>query len=95
MKLIGRKILVKMPEIKESALTLSDADKDAIAKQETKKWNELEVFMVGDEVTRVCAGDKVYIQSYVFSNGLQNVERVLVNGKVLMLFNEPDIAIVW
>ncbi len=87
-QLFGKRVLINIPEMKESKIQLSDADKELLQKEAIKKWSQLEVFAVGDEVDKVKAGDKVYVQAY----GLEGAERIDVAGSIKLLIKEFDIA---
>ena len=87
-QLFGKRVLINIPEMKESPIQLSDADKQALQKEAVKKWSQLEVFAVGDEVEKVKAGDKVYVQGH----GLESAERIDINGSMKLMVKEFDIA---
>jgi co-chaperonin GroES (HSP10) len=46
---------------------------------------------VGDEVEKVKAGDKVYVQTFA----LEGAEKIDLDGKIKLLVKEFDIAIVY
>jgi hypothetical protein len=56
-----------------------------------KKWTELEVFAIGEDVTVVVPGDKVYIST----SYLQSAERIIIGEEAKMMVLEFEIAIVW
>jgi hypothetical protein len=91
MKLQGRRVLVDIPEKKESAIELTEKDKAMIEEEEMKKWTHLTVHAVGVDVTSVYPGDKVYLTI----SAIQDAERVLINGEIKMMVNEGACAIIW
>lgn len=92
MKLQGKRILLNKPEFKKPSIELSDESREALEKEQMKNWLKIEVFAVGEEVTKVKPGDKVYIPSY----SLQNSEAIPFDEEVIkLLVNEAEVAIVW
>jgi hypothetical protein len=91
MKLRGRRVLVDIPEKKESAIELSEKDKAAIQESEMKNWTRLTVHAVGADVTEVKPGDKVYLAV----SAIQDAERVLIDEEIRLMVNEASIAIIW
>ena len=87
----GRRILIEVPKKKESVITLSEKDKDALMYEEMKAWNRLTIYAVGDKVEDVVAGDVVYIAV----SQLEHAEKVDIEGSVKLMLNEMDIAIIW
>ena len=91
MQLKGKRVLLNKPEVKESAIQLSEADKVALEMDMRKTWTKLEVYAIVDEVESVKVGDKVYIGI----TGLQASEAVELEGNMKLMVAERDIAIVW
>jgi len=91
MKLKGRRILLNVPEKKESVIQLSEKDQEDLLKAEYKKWQKLTVFAVGENVESVQVGDSVYLTI----SSLENAERIDIDGSPKMMVGEHDIAIVW
>jgi hypothetical protein len=91
MKLLGKRILINVPEIKKAAVELSPAQEAEREKEAIKKWTQLEVHSVGDEVEKVKAGDKVYVQTFA----LEGAEKIDLDGKIKLLVKEFDVAIVY
>jgi hypothetical protein len=87
----GKRILITIPEIKKSPVELSAKDEEAIMQEAMKKWQKLEIFAVGDEVTDLKKGDKVYIQTYALETG----EKIEIDGKIRILVPDNSIAIIW
>jgi hypothetical protein len=87
----GRRILVNQPEMKESAIELTEKDKAAIEQEAMKKWTRLEVFATGEEVSGVKAGDHVYISV----NAIKGAEVIEVEESIKLMLSEYDVAIVW
>jgi len=91
MKLLGKRILINVPEIEKAVIELSPAQEAEREKEAIKKWTQLEVHSVGDEVEKVKAGDRVYVQTFA----LEGAEKIDVDGKIKLLVKEFDIAIVY
>ena len=91
MKLLGKRILINVPEIEKAVRELSPAQEAEREKEAIKKWTQLEIHSVGDEVEKVKAGDKVYVQTFA----LEGAERIDLDGKIKLLVKEFDIAIVY
>ena len=91
MQLKGKRVLLNKPEMKESQFELSEADKMALEMDMRKTWTKLEVYAIGDEVSSVKVGDKVYMGI----TGLQASEAVELEDGMKLMVAERDIAIVW
>ena len=91
MKLLGKRILINIPEIKKASIELSPAQEAEREKEAIKLWTQLEVHSVGDEVEKVKAGDKVYVQTFA----LESAEKIEIDGVIKLLVKEFDIAIVY
>lgn len=87
----GRRVLVNQPEMKESAIQLSEADKASIEQEAMKKWTRLEVYAVGEEVTGVKKGDHIYASV----NAIKGAEVIEVEESIKLMLSEYDVAIVW
>ena len=87
----GRRILIEVPVKKESVITLSEKDQDALMYEAMKQWNRLTVYAIGDKVEDVKVGDVVYIAV----GQLEHAEKVDIDGSVKLMLNEMDIAIIW
>ena len=83
--------MVNQPEMKESAIQLSEADKAHIEQESMKKWTRLEVYAVGEDVTTLAAGDSVYVSV----NAIKGAEVIEVEESIKLMLSEYDIAIVW
>jgi hypothetical protein len=91
MRLLGKRILINVPEIEKAVIELSPAQEAEREKEAIKKWTQLEIHSVGDDVEKVKAGDKVYVQTFA----LEGAERIDLDGKIKLLVKEFDIAIVY
>jgi hypothetical protein len=91
MKLLGKRILLNIPARKESLIELTPETERQLDEEMIKKWTELEVFAVGEDVTAVVPGDKVYIST----SYLQSSERIIIGEETKMMVLEFEIAIVW
>lgn len=87
----GKRVLLTMPELKKSAVELSAKDEEMIMQEAMKKWLRLEIFAVGDEVTDVKVGDKVYVQTYALESG----EKIEIDGSIKLMVPDNAIAIIW
>ncbi len=87
----GKRVLVTIPELKKSSISISEKDEEMMMQDAMKKWQSLEVFAVGNEVEDVKKGDMVYAQSYALETG----EKVEVEGKMKILIPDNAIAIIW
>ncbi len=87
----GKRVLLTMPELKKSSVELSVKDEEAIMQEAMKKWLKLEVFAVGNEVTDVNVGDKVYVQTYALESG----EKIEIDGNIKLMVAESAISIIW
>ena len=59
----GKKVLITIPELKKSNISLSGADEEKIMADAMKKWQKLEVFATGTEVTDVKKGNMGMIKN--------------------------------
>jgi hypothetical protein len=91
MKLLGKRILINIPVIEKPIIELSPAQEAEREKEAIQKWTELEIHAVGDEVEKVKAGDKVYVQAF----GLESAEKIMIGSELKLLVKEFDIAIVY
>jgi hypothetical protein len=90
-KLRGKRVLITVPELKKSSIELTAKDEDMIMQEAMKKWQSLEVYAVGDEVTDVMRGSLVYVQTYALETG----EKIEIDGKMRIMVPDNSIAIVW
>jgi hypothetical protein len=91
MKLQGRRVLINVPQRKESVIELTAKDEEQIMQEAMKLWTKLEVYAVGDTVEKYKAGDIVYITT----GSLQNAEKVEIGDSMKLMVSEGDIAILW
>ena len=91
MKLLGKRILINIPVIEKAVIELSPMQEAEREREAIKKWTELEIHAVGDEVEKVKAGDKVYVQTFA----LEGAEKIDLDGSIKLLVKEFDIAIVY
>lgn len=90
MKVLGKRVLILKPEKTQSPVVLSPEAEAEMERELMLKWNALEVMSVGDEVTKVKEGDRVYV-----GTSIQHSELVTINEKIYFLVNEASILIVW
>jgi len=88
---MGRRVLVNVPQKKESVIELTAKDEEQIMQEAMKLWTRLEVYAIGDSVEKVKAGDKVYVTT----GSLQNAEKVELEDGMKLMLSEGDVAIVW
>jgi len=91
MKILRKIILLDKPEIEESVLQLSPEMQEEFERKQIAKWKKLRVFAVGDEVTKVVAGEEVYVSP----THLQTAELITVDGEEKIMIGEMHISIVW
>lgn len=91
MNLRGKRVLITVPEMKKTSIELSSKDEELIMQEAMKKWQKLEVYAVGDEVSNISVRDQVYIQTYAIESG----EKIEIEGRMRILVPENAIAIVW
>jgi len=87
----GPRVILTPPEIKKSVIEVEEKLQRQLMEKEMKKWFNLEVLAIGDEVKGVEVGDKVYVNP-IF---LQNAERIEIDGVERLIVRAADIAIVW
>jgi len=90
-KLLGPLILLNLPQINKPTLQLSEELERQWMEKEMQKFNKLEVFAIGTEVTGVEVGDSVTVNPLF----IRNAERVNIEGEDKVVIRYPDITIVW
>jgi hypothetical protein len=90
-KLLGPRVLLTMPQINKPTLQLSEELERQWMEKEMQKFNKLEVFAIGTEVTGVEVGDSVTVNPLF----IRNAERVNIEGEDKVVIRYPDITIVW
>lgn len=76
-KLLGPRILLNLPQINKPTLQLSEELERQWMEKEMQKFNKLEVFAIGTEVTGVEVGDSVTVNPLF----IRNAERVSIEGE--------------
>lgn len=87
----GARVILTPPVIKQSVIEVDDKLKRELMEKEMKKWHNLSVLAVGDEVVDIEPGDEVYVNP-IF---LHNAERIEIDGVERMILRAADISIVW
>lgn len=88
----GKRILLSKPYKEKSGIKLTTTQQSEIDAELMKKWSSLEVFAIGEDVTTIKPGDKVYISTYI----LQNAEILDLNDQgIKIMVGEQDVAIIW
>lgn len=87
----GKRVLLNKPQINDLGLELSPETKEQLMQEEMKKYTELEIFAVGDEVTDFKAGDLVYVSPAV----LAYAEILPIDGDDRIMIRDMDISIIW
>lgn len=92
-KLRGRKILINIPILDQpkTKLELSPETQAELDKEFAKKLTRLEVFAVGNLVEDIEVGDVVYIGG----SGLENAERIDINGEIKLMIDDYSANIIW
>lgn len=91
MKVMGSRVVLSIPPAPESTIELTEEVKQKMQVEFFTKLKSLEVYAVGEDVTKVKPGDKVYIPTSVASHS----DKCIINDEVKMIVGERDIAIVW
>jgi hypothetical protein len=91
MQLKGKRVLLEKPEMKESPIKLTEGAKEEIEKEAVKLWTSLTVSAIGDEVTSVKPGDKVFVSK----QAIQGCEVIQIEEKLQLIINEASIIIIW
>lgn len=91
MILVGKRVLLTKPVKKESAIALDAQTEASIENEMMKSWTALDVYQIGEDVTTLIPGDKVYVPTY----NLQQAEIVEVDGALRLMIGEFDVAIIW
>lgn len=86
----GKRVLIEKPVRPESGVILTEEAQASVDAEFMKSWTKLRVVAVGDEVTGVKTGDKVYVGS-----ALANSEIVEIEGYMFFIVYESNISIVW
>lgn len=86
----GKRILIEKPVRPESQVILGEDVQANLDAEFMKSWTKLRVVAVGDEVTSVKAGDKVYV-----GTALANCEVVDIEGYIFFIAYESNVAIIW
>ena len=86
----GKRILIEKPTRPESQVILTEEAQASLDNEFMKSWTKLRVVAVGDEVTSVKAGDKVYV-----GTALANCEVVDIEGYIFFIAYESNVAIIW
>jgi hypothetical protein len=87
----GQRVLLSLPEIKKSTIEVDEKLQKELMEKEMKKWHNLTVLAVGDEVVGIEPGNGVYVNP-IF---LQNAERIEIDGADRLIVRQSDISIVW
>ena len=88
----GKRILLSKPYKEKSGIELTTNQQAEVDAELMKKWTNLEVFAIGEDVTAVKPGDKVYIPTFI----LQSAEIIDLDGDgIKIMVGEQDVAIIW
>ena len=90
-KVMGRRVLINFPKRPESKIELTPEVESQLEEEMVKKWTNLEVYAIGEDVTTLKAGDKVYVPAEV----LKSAERLNVNNDAKLMISEYDVAVIW
>ena len=91
-KIKGKRILLSKPYKEKSGIELTTNQQAEVDAELMKKWTNLEVFAIGEDVTAVKPGDKVYIPTFI----LQSAEIIDLDGDgIKIMVGEQDVAIIW
>jgi hypothetical protein len=87
----GPRLLLSPPEIKKSAIEVNSALEKELMDEQMKKWSQLEVFAVGEEVEGIEVGDRVSV-NLMF---LRSAEHIEIEGKDKIIVRAADVSVVW
>jgi len=91
MKVLGNRIMVLKPKAPESLIELTEEVKASMEEEMMKRWSKLEVTHIGDDVTKIKIGDRVYIGAHA----LKAAEIIQYNEDYHFLVSEPSVLIVY
>ena len=91
MILKGKRVLLNRPHIEKSPIELTPEVQEKLDKDNFAKWTQLEVFDIGEEVTGINVGDKVYISK----SGIEHCEVIEIENNLKLMVNENQICLVW
>jgi hypothetical protein len=91
MKVMGSRVLLTIPPAPETTIELTDEVKEALYQEYLQQLKSLEVYAVGEDVTKVVPGDKVYVAPSIAAHG----DKVIIDDQVKLILGERDIAIIW
>lgn len=86
----GKRVLIQKPAKVESPIQLTEAQQKEIEKDLIKTWTKLTVEAVGDEVTNIKPGDKVYV-----GTALAHAEVIEIDNNYYFMVNDQSISIIW
>tara|TARA_B100001287_G_scaffold275780_1_gene284412 strand:- start:538 stop:843 length:306 start_codon:yes stop_codon:yes gene_type:complete len=92
----GNRVMLDKPVKKEKEegkldLILTDEMEKEAEQDAMKEWTHLNVFAVGQDVTDIKSGDKVYVRTHA----LHNAEIIDMDGDLKMMVTVHDIVMVW
>lgn len=90
-KVVGPRVILTLPEINKPSLQLSEDLEREWMEKEFKKFDKLEVFAIGTDVTGLEVGDSVTVNPMF----VRNAERVTIEGKERIVVRYPDITLIW
>ena len=87
----GKRVLLNKPQTNDLGLELSQETKEQFMQEEIKKYTELEIYAVGDEVTDFEEGQLVYVSPSV----LAYAEILPIDGDDRIMIRDMDISLIW
>lgn len=91
-KLLGTRIYLELPEVKDHGIIMDEATKAAVEKEQIEAFARLRVYAIGDSVTTVKVGDEVMIDP----RETRAITRIDLNKKkAVVLVSEMNIAHIW
>lgn len=91
MEILGKRVYLVLPEIKESNFSISPELKEELLKKEMQKLDKLKVYDIGLEVKSVKKGDTVQIDPI----GIQRARRLIIDEKQIISVVEDEIMHIW
>lgn len=90
-KLFGNRVLLDLPKKEEGKLYVDENTKEALEKEMVTKYNKLTVYITGDMVTSVKAGDVVLVSP----DALSKAPIIPMGEDNKLLVSVFDIILVW
>ena len=91
-QLRGNRLLVNLPEKEESKVILDQETEAALDKEYLLKFDKLVVHAVGDLITDIKPGDKIFVDPVALRSKIITVS---IGGKDKLVVSPFDVILVW